>query len=108
MILNRKFILRSITAKICNGFILNLREQKRSNLFVMDLKFCGALLANGHNYFVENGFTFLKFNFSHNGMGLEDAVNLRTLDKFAVNTLGKEMEDIKTEQFIVKLPVIFL
>jgi hypothetical protein len=25
------------------------------------------------DYFVENGFAFLKFNFSHNGLGLEDS-----------------------------------
>jgi hypothetical protein len=27
------------------------------------------------DYFVDNGFAFLKFNFSHNGMGLEDQSN---------------------------------
>jgi hypothetical protein len=52
------------------------------------------------DYFVDNGFAFLKFNFSHNGMGLEDSVEFRALDKFATNTL--ESEDIDSvEQFIV-------
>jgi hypothetical protein len=41
------------------------------------------------DYFVDNGFAFLKFNFSHNGMGLEDSVEFRALDKFATNTFGK-------------------
>lgn len=61
---------------------------------------CWPLIAE---YFVENGFSFLKFNFSHNGMKLQDAVEFSALDKFAINTLGKEMEDIRTvEDFVVK------
>jgi hypothetical protein len=44
------------------------------------------------DYFVDNGFAFLKFNFSHNGMGLEDSVEFRALDKFATNTFGKRNE----------------
>jgi hypothetical protein len=48
------------------------------------------------DYFVEKMVLLSKFNFSHNGMGLEDAVEFTDLDKFAVNTLGKEMEDIKS------------
>jgi alpha-beta hydrolase superfamily lysophospholipase len=60
---------------------------------------CWQMIADD---FVENGFAFLKFNFSHNGMGLEDTVEFTDLDKFATNTLGKEMEDIASvEQFIV-------
>ena len=55
------------------------------------------------NEFVENGYAFLKFNFSHNGIGLEDLNEFTALDKFGINTLGKEMEDIESvEQFIVK------
>jgi hypothetical protein len=54
------------------------------------------------DYFVENGFAFLKFNFSHNGLGLEDSADFDALDKFSINTLGKEMEDIESvEQFIL-------
>lgn len=66
---------------------------------------CWQMVAD---YFVENGFAFVKFNFSHNGMGLEDSVEFDALDKFAVNTLGKEMEDIHSvEEFILnKLPSV--
>ncbi|WP_418263431.1 alpha/beta hydrolase family protein [Flavobacterium faecale] len=60
---------------------------------------CWQLIAD---YFVENGFSFLKFNFSHNGMGVAQSDDFTHLDKFAVNTLGKEMEDIQSvEHFLV-------
>jgi alpha-beta hydrolase superfamily lysophospholipase len=66
---------------------------------------CWQMIAD---YFVENGFAFLKFNFSHNGMGLENSVEFEALDKFATNTLGKEMDDIHSvEQFLMnEIPTI--
>lgn len=66
---------------------------------------CWQMVAD---YFVKNGFALLKFNFSHNGMGLEDSVAFTALDKFCTNTLEKEMQDIESvEQFITKeLPMI--
>ena len=112
MILNRKFILEGASQQ---KFAMDLsysesREQKGVIIFCHGFKGfkdwgCWQMVAD---YFVENGFAFLKFNFSHNGMGLEDAVEFTALDKFATNTLGKEMEDIESvEQFIVnELPAI--
>jgi hypothetical protein len=47
------------------------------------------------DYFVENGFAFLKFNFSHNGLGLEDSADFDALDKFSINTLGKKWKILK-------------
>jgi dienelactone hydrolase len=41
-----------------------------------------------------NGFFTIAVNFSHNGIGV-DLQNFAELDKFAVNTIGKELEDIK-------------
>lgn len=86
------------------------KEQKGIIIFCHGLKGfkdwgCWQMVAD---YFVDNGFAFLKFNFSHNGLGLEDSIDFDQLDKFAVNTLGKEMEDIKSvEEFVVsKLPTI--
>jgi alpha-beta hydrolase superfamily lysophospholipase len=116
MILNRKFILKGALQE---QFTIDLSysespEQKGVIIFCHGFKGfkdwgCWQMVAN---YFVENGFAFLKFNFSHNGMGLEDSAEFTALDKFATNTLGKEMEDIgSVEQFIVNelpeiLPVI--
>lgn len=116
MILDRNFILEGALQE---QFTIDLsysesQEQKGVIIFCHGFKGfkdwgCWQMIAN---YFVENGFAFLKFNFSHNGMGLEDSVEFTDLDKFATNTLGKEMEDIgSVEQFIVNelpeiLPVI--
>jgi len=112
MILNKTFILEGALQQ---KFAVDLsysesREQKGVIVFCHGFKGfkdwgCWQMIAD---YFVENGFAFLKFNFSHNGMGLEDSVEFTALDKFAINTLGKEMEDIESvEQFIVnELPAI--
>jgi alpha-beta hydrolase superfamily lysophospholipase len=112
MVLNRKFILEGALQQ---KFAMDLsysesQEQKGVIIFCHGFKGfkdwgCWQMIAE--NY-VENGFAFLKFNFSHNGMGLEDSVEFTALDKFATNTLGKEMEDIESvEQFIVnELPAI--
>jgi alpha-beta hydrolase superfamily lysophospholipase len=106
MVLNRKFILEGALQQ---KFAVDLSysespEQKGIIIFCHGFKGfkdwgCWQMIADD---FVENGFAFLKFNFSHNGMGLEDTVEFTDLDKFATNTLGKEMEDIASvEQFIV-------
>ena len=112
MILNRKFILEGALQQ---KFAMDLtysesQDQKGVIVFCHGFKGfkdwgCWQMVAD---YFVDNGFAFLKFNFSHNGMGLEDSVEFNALDKFATNTLGKEMQDIKSvEQFIVnELPTI--
>ncbi|MEZ7500090.1 alpha/beta hydrolase [Flavobacterium sp. Arc3] len=112
MILNRKFILEgALQQKFAVDFSYSESlQQKGVIIFCHGFKGfkdwgCWQMVAD---YFVENGFAFLKFNFSHNGMGLEDSVEFTDLDKFATNTLGKEMEDLKSvEQFIVtELPAI--
>ncbi|NRS89111.1 alpha-beta hydrolase superfamily lysophospholipase [Flavobacterium sp. 7E] len=112
MILNRKFILEGALQQ---KFAMDLtysesQDQKGVIVFCHGFKGfkdwgCWQMVAD---YFVDNGFAFLKFNFSHNGMGLEDSVEFNALDKFATNTLGKEMQDIQSvEQFIVnELPTI--
>jgi uncharacterized protein len=45
--------------------------------------------------FAEAGFIFIKFNFSHNGIGKEDFKNLTRLDLFKKNNYSKEMEDVE-------------
>jgi hypothetical protein len=77
MILNRKFILEAHHSK---KFTVDLTysESQEQGLIIFCHGFkgfkdwgCWQLVAD---YFVDNGFAFLKFNFSHNGMGLEDSV----------------------------------
>jgi pimeloyl-ACP methyl ester carboxylesterase len=48
------------------------------------------------NYFAENGFRFLKFNFSHNGTTPVNPVDFTDLIAFADNTFSMELEDLGT------------
>jgi len=46
--------------------------------------------------FAKNGFTFIKFNFSHNGGTLDDPIDFPDLDAFGNNTYSKEVGDLNT------------
>jgi len=48
------------------------------------------------NFFAENGFRFLKFNFSHNGTTPDSPVDFTDLIAFADNTFLMELEDLGT------------
>lgn len=52
---------------------------------------CFDLLAQN---FVEKGFTFLKFNFSHNGTTVSDPLNFTDLEAFGNNNFSKELNDL--------------
>ncbi|WP_345948451.1 alpha/beta hydrolase [Mucilaginibacter sp. PAMB04274] len=46
-------------------------------------------------YFAQNGYRFLKFNFSHNGTTPEDANDLTDMIAFSENTFSIELEDLQ-------------
>jgi len=46
--------------------------------------------------FADAGFIFVKFNFSHNGIGESDFQEFTRLDLFAQNNYTKELKDVKT------------
>lgn len=46
--------------------------------------------------FAEEGFFFVKFNFSHNGGTLENPIDFPDLEAFAENNYTKELDDLKT------------
>jgi uncharacterized protein len=48
------------------------------------------------NYFAENGFRFLKFNFSHNGTTTDHPTEFVDLIAFADNTFTMELDDLNT------------
>lgn len=48
------------------------------------------------NYFAENGFRFLKFNFSHNGTTTDAPVDFTDLIAFSENTFSFELDDLNT------------
>lgn len=45
--------------------------------------------------FAEQGFIFIKFNQSHNGMSVKDIDQFSRLDLFAVNTYSREKQDLQ-------------
>ncbi|QHS54357.1 alpha/beta hydrolase [Mucilaginibacter sp. 14171R-50] len=47
-------------------------------------------------YFAENGFRFLKFNFSHNGTTADNPTEFADLIAFGDNTFSIELEDLKS------------
>ena len=52
---------------------------------------CFDLIAQN---FAQNGFTFLKFNFSHNGTKVYDPLNFTDLEAFGNNNFSKELNDL--------------
>ena len=52
---------------------------------------CFDLIAQN---FAQNGFTFLKFNFSHNGTTVSDPLNFADLKAFGNNNFSKELNDL--------------
>ncbi len=47
-------------------------------------------------YFVENGFAFIKFNFSHNGGTVDQPIDYPDLDAFGNNNYSIELDDLET------------
>lgn len=47
-------------------------------------------------FFIEKGFAFLKFNFSHNGGTIEQPIDFPDLEAFGNNNYTKELDDITT------------
>jgi len=47
-------------------------------------------------YFAENGYRFLKFNFSHNGTTTDNPVEFKDLIAFSDNTFSIELDDLNT------------
>ncbi len=47
------------------------------------------------HFFAENGFRFLKFNFSHNGTTVANPIDFADLIAFADNTFSMELDDLK-------------
>jgi pimeloyl-ACP methyl ester carboxylesterase len=48
------------------------------------------------NYFAQNGFRYLKFNFSHNGTTPDSPLDFTDLTAFGDNTFSIELEDLDT------------
>ena len=57
--------------------------------------------------FAENGFYFVKFNFSHNGTTLDNPFEFADLESFGLNNYSKELSDVKVviDYFVQKAEV---
>jgi pimeloyl-ACP methyl ester carboxylesterase len=47
-------------------------------------------------YFIQQGFAFVKFNFSHNGGTVEQPIDFPDLEAFGHNNYTKELDDLRT------------
>ena len=77
---------------------LHFSKNKNAPLVIFCHGFKGFKDWGPFNYiaekFVENGLSFLKFNFSHNGVSREDLLNFTDLESFAENNFSKEKYDL--------------
>jgi pimeloyl-ACP methyl ester carboxylesterase len=85
----------------CNKPILidlHLTNNNKSPLVIFCHGFKGFKDWGPFNYmanrFVKEDISFLKFNFSHNGVTEEDLMNFTDLDAFSENNFSKELEDL--------------
>ncbi len=85
-------------------------RQSPFDLFLTDQEENAPLVVFAHGYkgykdwgawdlmaraFAENGFNFLKFNFSYNGGTVEDPIDFPDLEAFSENTYSKELIDLE-------------
>ncbi len=73
---------------------------KKAPLVIFAHGFKGFKDWGSHNlvadYFAENGFRFLKFNFSHNGTTTDNPIDFADLIAFSDNTFTMELDDLNT------------
>ncbi len=84
------------------GMLMDLTYDDANNnapLVIFAHGFKGFKDWGAHNlmahYFAENGFRFLKFNFSHNGTTTDKPLDFADLISFSDNTFSIELEDLK-------------
>lgn len=98
MIRQDKFSLTGSGNKIIQGDITYDDTNPTLPLVIFVHGFKGFKDWGAHNlvarYFAQNGFRFLKFNFSHNGVTEEQPAEVTDLETFASNTISKELYDL--------------
>lgn len=98
MIVYNNISIKNIPQNILADIYFNEMNNKKIVLFChgfKGFKDWGAwhLVAKA---FAEAGFIFVKFNFSHNGIGTENLQDFTRLDLFKQNNYTKEIEDVTT------------
>jgi len=85
-----------------NNFLLDIHyrpNQEKKDIVIFCHGFKGFKDWGAWNliaeHFAAENFVFVKFNFSHNGTGIEDPVSFTNLDAFAQNNYSKEWADLQ-------------
>lgn len=99
MITKNNFTLKGADDKLILGDITVNDQLKDMPTILFAHGFKGYKDWGAHNlvanYFAENGYRYLKFNFSHSGVPPENPKDLTDLDSFGENTFSKELFDLK-------------
>jgi uncharacterized protein len=99
MIRQDKFSLTGSANKIIHGDITYDDANPTLPLVIFVHGFKGFKDWGAHNlvarHFAQNGFRYLKFNLSHNGVNEQEPQEVTDLDSFASNTISKELYDVR-------------
>lgn len=98
MIRQENFSLTGSNEKLITGDITFDDSNSTLPLVIFVHGFKGFKDWGAHNlvarYFAQNGFRYLKFNFSHNGVTADNLQDVTDMDTFASNTVSKELYDL--------------
>ncbi|MGY3054764.1 pimeloyl-ACP methyl ester carboxylesterase [Pedobacter sp. UYEF25] len=99
MITNTNFTLKGADDKLILGDITFDDDLKNTPVILFAHGFKGYKDWGAHhlvaNYFAKNGYRYLKFNFSHSGVPVDDPKEVTDLTAFGENTFSKELFDLK-------------
>ncbi|MET4081696.1 pimeloyl-ACP methyl ester carboxylesterase [Pedobacter sp. UYP30] len=99
MITKTNFTLKGADDKLILGDITVDHDLKHTPVILFVHGFKGYKDWGAHNlvanYFAENGYRYLKFNFSHSGVPSDNPKDLTDLALFGQNTFSKELFDLK-------------
>lgn len=98
MIRQKNFSLTGSNNKLITGDITFDDANATLPLVIFVHGFKGFKDWGAHNsvarYFAQNGFRYLKFNFSHNGVSQENLHDVTDMESFASDTVSKELYDL--------------
>lgn len=98
MIRQENFSLTGSNDRLITGDITFDESNSTLPLVIFVHGFKGFKDWGAHNsvarYFAQNGFRYLKFNFSHNGVTEENLQDITDMETFASNTVSKELYDL--------------
>jgi pimeloyl-ACP methyl ester carboxylesterase len=99
MIRKQQFILSGAQGKTITGDLTCSNEGTITKTIIFVHGFKGFKDWGTHNlvaqYFADQHFKYIKFNFSHNGTDPENPVDITDLESFAANTVSYELQDLE-------------